>query len=113
MWQIFKTQTLLVLVCLCLLIYFKFQYVTYYFTIFYVFREKGVWWNRQLLNSEFIPPMDKQNQVLLDTLKTHKMLLSNRTPLPVNPVFKRKFEFLVYKHILVKQLTWFYVVPQS
>jgi hypothetical protein len=52
-------------------------------------RERGVWWNRIILNSEFIAPMDKNNQVLLDTLKSHKILLSNRTPLPVNPIFKQ------------------------
>lgn len=60
-----------------------------------VCREKGIWWNRQVLNSEFIAPMDKNSQVLLDTLKSHKILLSNRTPLPVNPVFKRKYYFLI------------------
>jgi len=60
-----------------------------------VCREKGIWWNRQVLNSEFIAPMDKNSQVLLDTLKSHKILLSNRTPLPVNPVFKRKCYFLI------------------
>ncbi|XP_025408898.1 lipase maturation factor 2-like [Sipha flava] len=58
-------------------------------------REKGVWWNRQVLNSEYIAPMDVTNQRLLDTLKTHKILLSNRTPKPVNPVFKRKFQFKI------------------
>lgn len=35
-------------------------------------------------------PMDKNNQALLDTLKVHKILLSNRTSTPINPVFKRK-----------------------
>jgi len=60
-----------------------------------VCREKGIWWNRQVLNSEFIAPMDKNSQVLLDTLKSHKILLINRTPLPVNPVFKRKRYFLI------------------
>lgn len=64
-------------------------------TVLYFFRQKGVWWNRQLLNAEFLPPMDKNNQVLLDNLKAHKIVLSNRTPLPVNPVFKRKFEILI------------------
>lgn len=58
---------------------------------YHIFRDRGIWWNRQILNSEFIAPMDKNNQVLLDTLKTYKILLSNRTPIPVNPVFKRKF----------------------
>jgi len=53
-------------------------------------REKGIWWNRQILNSEFIAPVDKNSQVLLDTLKSHKIILSNRTPVPVNPIFKRK-----------------------
>ncbi|KAL4147820.1 hypothetical protein QTP88_002168 [Uroleucon formosanum] len=52
-------------------------------------RERGVWWNRQIINPEFIAPIDKNNQVLLDTLKSHKILLSNRTPLPVNTVFKQ------------------------
>lgn len=52
-------------------------------------REKGIWWNRQILNSEFIAPMDKNSQVLLDTLKSHKIILSNRTPVPVNPIFKQ------------------------
>lgn len=60
---------------------------------YYVYRERGVWWNRQILNPEYIAPMDKNNQVLLDTLKSHKILLSNRTPLPVNPIFKSKFCF--------------------
>lgn len=61
--------------------------------ILFIFcREKGIWWNRQLLNAEYVTPMDINNQVLLDTLKAHKILLSNRTPLPVNPVFKSKFQ---------------------
>lgn len=57
---------------------------------FYYYRKKGVWWNRQILNPEYVGPMDKNNQALLDTLKVHKILLSNRTSTPINPVFKRK-----------------------
>lgn len=39
--------------------------------------------------------MDKNSQVLLDTLKTHKILL-NRTPLAVNPFVKREYYFNNY-----------------
>ncbi|VVC45003.1 Lipase maturation factor [Cinara cedri] len=51
-------------------------------------RKRGIWWNRQLMMPDYLQAMDKNSQVLLDTLKTHKILL-NRTPLPVNPYFKQ------------------------
>ncbi|XP_050535922.1 lipase maturation factor 2-like [Daktulosphaira vitifoliae] len=50
-------------------------------------RNRGVWWTRQLV-SDYIAPLDKNSQVLLDTLKSHKILL-NRTSKAVNPLWKQ------------------------
>eukprot|EP00102_Acyrthosiphon_pisum_P014708 XP_008184894.2 PREDICTED: lipase maturation factor 2-like [Acyrthosiphon pisum] len=62
--------------------------LAFYIQVFMQVGILAVWLNRQILNSEFIAPMERNNQVLLDTLTFHEILLSNRTPLPVNPVFK-------------------------
>ncbi|XP_050435661.1 lipase maturation factor 2-like [Adelges cooleyi] len=49
-------------------------------------RLRGIWWTRKFI-SEYLAPTDKTSQVLLDQLKSYKLLL-NRTPKDINPIFK-------------------------